>query len=543
MNGSSHENFISLPANSWVYLDIYFAYTHNWLPIIDKGEIYKLTHSYPVPRSVISEPSTGSGIHAALWAILALSSRQDSAQNKSAEWPSERLYKTARKLIPLEGQLFELGHVQALLLLSLIKCGEGLWDDAWLLIGQAVRLSLLIGLNDPSCLFNESQRAFCLNGRQLHVFLSCFILDTIISATLGKPCQLRTDAIRDVGRLKENGEEEWTPWTPIPGFSGQNCPKSSGKRLLRTESTFNQLLDLVSILNRFINRRSDSNRSLSSAQYSFLLGQLQNWSDKLPPQCRLPLHSEGILKDNCPPPQVLTLHLLFASTLAILRKEANIGDPCDISLQTFYETPCSTLPAHILNLLKYYLEVHGMVAIPPVLDISITSALSYAAIPNLHLGLDNHVLGDLEEVLSHQRGVFTENKRPLSQVPLVTSHLDKPMSTHELEFADALNQQQLQLSDDVSNWSSINDSQLPGMDKSGNMIAELSHNGCSEYEALLRQSLSSVHGTPSFTKNKAALNMGVKIFNSQQDLSRKDAMAESIGWFYDGSDTFDGLGL
>jgi hypothetical protein len=42
---------------------------------------------------------------------------------------------------------FELGHVQALLLLALYNARSGQWSAAWLLCGQAVRVASDLGLD------------------------------------------------------------------------------------------------------------------------------------------------------------------------------------------------------------------------------------------------------------------------------------------------------------------------------------------------------------------------------------------------------------
>ena len=148
-NSNSEPSFdtsgpLDLPINTWGLIDLYFSFTHCWLPILEKHNLLKTAHSYPIKVPT----AAGSGDHALLWAVLALSESQHSRSTsnwgrnnhqvrKSEAWQPSAFYTTARKLIPDEDGEFDLGHVQALLLLALLNMGQDRYKQAWILCGMA----------------------------------------------------------------------------------------------------------------------------------------------------------------------------------------------------------------------------------------------------------------------------------------------------------------------------------------------------------------------------------------------------------------------
>jgi len=65
-----------LPSNLWDLIDIYYAYTHCWLPIVEKPDLLKAAYSYPEDGLFLPQQGTGAGRHAELWSVLALASFQ-----------------------------------------------------------------------------------------------------------------------------------------------------------------------------------------------------------------------------------------------------------------------------------------------------------------------------------------------------------------------------------------------------------------------------------------------------------------------------------
>jgi hypothetical protein len=65
-----------LPSSLWQLIDVYYAYTHCWLPIVEKQNLLKVAYSYPDDGLGINLKEAGSGNHAELWSVLALASFQ-----------------------------------------------------------------------------------------------------------------------------------------------------------------------------------------------------------------------------------------------------------------------------------------------------------------------------------------------------------------------------------------------------------------------------------------------------------------------------------
>jgi len=107
-----------LPSETWHLLDVYFSYTHSWLPIIEKHDLLRTSYQYSQNRNIGSTP--GSGENAALWAAIAYAKFQHRAINnipralgnvREMVWTAERMYSQARSLIPNEEGNLELGKL------------------------------------------------------------------------------------------------------------------------------------------------------------------------------------------------------------------------------------------------------------------------------------------------------------------------------------------------------------------------------------------------------------------------------------------------
>lgn len=111
-------------------------------------------------------------------------------------------------------------------------------DIAWLLAGQAARIAILLGLDK-----NETATAATPAAKHKHVFLGCFVVDSLISARLGRPPLIRRKQVHDTGLLPEEGLEEWQPWVGCQGFGiGQDMKLRSPVHAL---STFNRMVRLM----------------------------------------------------------------------------------------------------------------------------------------------------------------------------------------------------------------------------------------------------------------------------------------------------------
>jgi hypothetical protein len=139
----------SLPGNWRRLIEIYFSYTHCWLPIVSKDAIIATAQAFPAQGIPLNSTVDFPSAYAELWAVLALAAFQDaSSQRRPASeqrLSPQRIYFIARNMMPSEERRFELPHLRALLLHSMVLIGQGAALAAWMLVGTAVRLALPSG--------------------------------------------------------------------------------------------------------------------------------------------------------------------------------------------------------------------------------------------------------------------------------------------------------------------------------------------------------------------------------------------------------------
>ncbi|KAJ5767416.1 uncharacterized protein N7511_005032 [Penicillium nucicola] len=237
---------IQLPAQWSSFLKFYFFQTHCWLPIVDKPEVMRSSYQF-INKNPITEPKCGS--LALLWAIVALSSSRllklgTSTELLGTETVSEDLvlsyYSKARGLIPCEEELFDLDHVQALLLLSLIKIDQSSWSAARILIGKAAQIAM-----DLKPMLQTSGSDPQIMARYGRTYLGCFVLDTLVSSHLAQLPHLQQPDSFQICEIEEHGLDEWDIWSnpfdTAPVLHDRCLP-------LFTFSTFNRLVSICKII-------------------------------------------------------------------------------------------------------------------------------------------------------------------------------------------------------------------------------------------------------------------------------------------------------
>ncbi|KAI8670210.1 Zn(2)-C6 fungal-type domain-containing protein [Fusarium keratoplasticum] len=302
----------TFPQNVQRLLDIYFAHTHCWLPIVQKHKMLELLYS--PSQTALAE----GGNLATFWAVLALSSLQESpdplgtAGNRDFPSTPEQIYAKARQQIPNEGARAP-GYVQALLILSLFKLDQGELSASWHLIGQAVRVCLDLGTMP---LDRNSPKVACGgDDNQNRLLQSCFVLDTIVSCQLSKPPHLRTADVQLLPISAETGPDEWEPRTVCPGKSNES---GAMHQPLRAISIFNRYVDVIRILNDAMSDPAASDELCVKNSLA-----LSRWHDQLPKHCALSslpgqeqLEAAGRIS-----PQLVNLHLAFKSTELFLKAQ------------------------------------------------------------------------------------------------------------------------------------------------------------------------------------------------------------------------------
>jgi len=353
-----------LPSEAWHLLDVYFSYTHAWLPIIDKPDLLRTSYQYSQNRHDILLIGPGSGNHAALWAAIAYSKFQHRAinniphaQGEVAEmvWTAEKMYTQARSFIPNEEGYFELGHVQALLILTLTNLGIGHLSRAWLLIGQAVRLALDLRLHG---LTDDVLAPLKPKSRDKHVFLGCFALETIIAARLGRRPHLRAEDAERLGIVEEDGLEEWDPWTDC--LSVRRNDTGNFRSPASILSTFNRLVHVMQILNEAICIPENAKQSQLG---TVLLEKLHIWSQRQ--SSPLYFDTNAMRGDQAKSilPNQYNLHLAYFTTLSIAQLLCY-----DHGKQITNLEPSTRSARQIVALLQQHSINFGLLIVPPTFE-------------------------------------------------------------------------------------------------------------------------------------------------------------------------------
>ncbi|KAJ5587970.1 uncharacterized protein N7459_003735 [Penicillium hispanicum] len=358
---------LQLPPQTSQLLDIYFTATHSWFPVVAKHSILRASYLYANAPLSVTTTSPGSGDHAALWAILAYTitqSRTDAqASPARAVSLANEYYAVSRRLIPSEKERYELGHIQALLLLTLVNVGLEDWTAAWLLSGQAVRMGIAMGLGA----FTNTRRSD--ESRQgKAVFLGCFVIDSLLSFRLSRCPAMSSNDFRAVGPLEEDGLEEWNSWVdvlpPTGAFRGQNPPHRGPLLAL---SGFNRLVELASVLNKISRNLSMGYTSATFAQQLVL--DLKQWDDTLPLGCRL-IGPESIYPERHSTllPHQSYLGLAYTATLLWLYLRLVPGEQGLHQSQRPATEGAKKLLYRGLTMISQHLENFPMCGLPPIFE-------------------------------------------------------------------------------------------------------------------------------------------------------------------------------
>ncbi|KAF3385511.1 Quinic acid utilization activator [Penicillium rolfsii] len=411
---NSCHNLLQLPSNAWPLLDIYFSYTQCWFPILEKHDILRTAYQYAEGDVSMSCTAPSSGDHAALWAVLALASFQENSTNAAHPAGPQadphinplRMYNTARDLIPSEIGPYELGHVQAILILSLIKFGQQQWTAAWMLVGHAVRIAQTLGLDRPS--FTAPSRSPEKQlGRAKHVFLGCFVLETLIAEHTLQCPSLRKDDLARVGPISEDGLEEWHPWEDQTSFRPTQSSRASMQRgPLHALSTFNRLVSLVSILNDLCFYMQDP--TISRSQLESLELQLQRWVSALPKSCRVQLENRPV---KLPSPHIFGLEMTYQSIVAALSLQIASRESDQHVPAIPHKGKAIESTKRVLNLVHVFIETYSFSATAPtlgmILGYCLPSPVSRSPVSDIEMGLRAQV----ESLASNLRQLWITQDR------------------------------------------------------------------------------------------------------------------------------------
>lgn len=400
------KNPLQLPLQTPQLLDVYFAATHSWFPIVAKHNILRASYLYVNSPLLLTNTTPGSGNHAALWAILSYTASQSQVDLPGGTLErldrTKEYYTISRALIPSETDQYEIGHVQALLLLTMVNIGLGDWTAAWLLSGQAVRMAISMGLGAVT----DGRRSDDLRQGKA-VLLGCFVIDSLLSFRISRrPCMHPRD-LASVGLLEEDGLEEWNSWADALPTTGVKQGTSSSQRgPLLALSCFNRLVELASVLNKIArNAGTGANAHIFAQQ---LVLELKQWDDRLPLGCRL-IGSESIHPERHSAllPHQSYLGLTYAATLLwlylrIASQELRLHH----SQRPAIEGARKILYRAQL-MLSQHMENFQMCGLPPVFEFAIWTIAEQAFTLRNKIESDMFPFGRWAEALSQRTGELT----------------------------------------------------------------------------------------------------------------------------------------
>lgn len=366
---------LQLPPQTSQLLDVYFAATHSWLPIVAKHNILRASYLYANAPLPVATTSLGSGDHAALWAILSYTVVQSHTDPRTssvgAVSHAKEYYAVSRNLIPSEKERYELGHIQALLLLTLVNMGLEDWTAAWLLSGQAVRMAIAMGLGAVTDGRSDEPR------QGTAVYLGCFVIDSLLSFRLSRCPAMSSSDLTSVGLVEEDGLEEWNSWVDVLPPAGASHGKHPRRGPLLALSCFNRLVELASVLNKMARNFSTGYRNDAFAQQ--LVMDLKQWDDTLPLGCRL-IGPESIYPERHSAllPHQSFLGLTYVATLLWLYLRLIPGERDLHRSQRPATEGAKKLLYRALSMMTQHVENFPLCALPPIFESSLRTIFEQA---------------------------------------------------------------------------------------------------------------------------------------------------------------------
>lgn len=266
----------NLPSVIPQFVDFYLKQVHCWLPIVKRSDLLKAMQTNTYSNSTCNDK----GMRLCLWAITCLVSLHQAhaaAQIDAVDTRTQLRY----AFVQSEGN-FDLGHIQAILILVLSYMVLEEIEIAWILSAQASRMMSIY-------LIRENHQ----NDRTARAVRGCILLDSVLSECLDQtPYWSQRDL--EVLRYKPDLDtvDEWQPWE-LESFG--NGPKQS--RPLRAMSSLESMTDLLLLTDHDTSsvHRLPSSRSVQK---------LCDWRAALPEHLLL-------VTDTTPSPGILCLHLTW----------------------------------------------------------------------------------------------------------------------------------------------------------------------------------------------------------------------------------------
>ncbi|KAJ5997595.1 hypothetical protein N7522_009255 [Penicillium canescens] len=320
----------SFPVDTIDMLQTYFTHTHCWFPILERHDLFRTMHTGSTPGLVHDNGSC-----LALWAVVAFQSCMEN-DSDALKPNTVQIEQSIHSRIMVESSDLKLGHVQALVILVLLRLKLGDIQHAWRLVGLASRML--------GTLPTASKKS-----RYCHTFHGCVLLDNILSALMDKSPSFSLREQEEEGPVKKDSMEEWDVWSSpqqAPGDARRNTHKGP----LRALSIFNDINHLMVYLGRILYLPADIPPVGRNELSVVIQAGHRGCVEKYP-------HNYSSAQAT---PPVLTLHLVYDFVmLTLLRRNKTI----DMSGKRLMETYLQST----IRLLELYLEMDGSSNTSPLL--------------------------------------------------------------------------------------------------------------------------------------------------------------------------------
>jgi hypothetical protein len=389
-----------LPVHWRSNLDNYFATSHCWLPISQKHDLLRtgyILSSLPTSQKTSVAVTHGDGVF--LRAVLAFAAYHAGSRPVEGVSGADSLGSVhattvcgaIAAMIPDRIEAVEIGHVRALLIMTLVNMYSGNPKQAWVSIGSATRaLTIMI-----KPFLRQEKPPRDLDEGTRRTALCCMALDSLVSAWVGLPPYFDDADISSIGHLPTEGLEEWEPWIPSTAPEGTTRVAASPGQIL---SIFNQFMDHIGLLNEML-RVSKGSLTNMHAQLTPL--NLADWAGRL----ALPPYDELICS-----PQYFNSHLLAASLKEAVVSAANLGN-LDINARNTHSRLWQTI-----EISESFARTTGLPFVSPACCISmfiLRLALDSKSYPQCGFGTQ---LGSLRSCLQELDG--SKNVRNVEQYHL-----------------------------------------------------------------------------------------------------------------------------
>jgi hypothetical protein len=269
-------------------------------------------------------------------------------------------------------------------------------------------------------------------GRAKHVFLGCFVLETLIAESTSQCPSLRKADLSRIGSINEDGLEEWHPWEDQTGLRPNQSSRASMQRgPLHALSTFNRLVNLVSILNDLCCCKHDP--TISRSQLEQLELQLQRWVTELPKSYRVDLQSRPVRLAS---PHIFGLEMTYESIVIALSSQIAIREYDQNIPEPPHKIRATESSKRLLQLLQAYMETYSFSATAPTFGLMLRFGLPRSISRDLPSVLDMGLRNNIHNFSSKLSMLWTmpnqhtasrnasQRSQLLSNSPPLSQHID-----------------------------------------------------------------------------------------------------------------------